>query len=146
MHIKIILLALLLSMHVSSAYMSGELRISPQLKFGKEENGNGFMEMQYFKFRLDISEKYTLQGGLSTGFTSPRNSILTYNHAVNRAGLKFTYRPFDRLGVFYEGNIVQHISGATHPVTYLVYNSYQAVGLNWDIKTYLFSKPSQNDK
>ena len=129
------LVILMLSVSTIGAQeIKGALYISPQLKLGKIENGNGFMEIQYIKFRYDITPKYTLQGGLSTGFTSPRESPLHYNHSVNRLGLKFTYRPFDRLGFFVEGSFTDNIGGSTHPVSYLVYDNYQAVGINWDIK------------
>lgn len=114
------------------------LYISPQIKLGKLENGNGFSEIQYVKFQYDISNMYTLEGGLSTGFTAPRNDILSYNHSINRLGLKFTYRPFDTMGFFFEGSFTDNISGATNPASYFVYDNYQAIGVNWDIKTFTF--------
>ena len=117
-----------------------ELNIRPQLKVGKIENGNGFFEMQYVKFRYDFTHKYTLSGGLSTGFTSPRASILSMNHSVNRLGIKFTYRPFDELGFFFEGSLVDNIEGATNPASYFAYDNFQAIGISWDIRTYKFSK------
>lgn len=114
------------------------LYIRPQIKLGKMENGNGFSEIQYVKFEYDFTQKYTIEGGVSTGFTSPRNSQLRYNHAVNRLGIKFTYRPFDDLGFFFEGSLTDNIDGATNPASYFVYDNYQAVGVNWNIKTFTF--------
>lgn len=107
---------------------------------GKIENGNSFMEIQYMKGRYDFGQKYTLEGGISTGFTGPRSNITQQNHSINRLGVKFTYRPIDRLGFFYEGSFTDNIAGQSNPVSYFVYDNYQTIGVNWDIKTIVLKK------
>lgn len=114
---------------------------SPQIKLGKLENGNGFSEIQYFKLRYDFNDQYTIQAGASTGFTSPRNRLLNYNHAINRIGYKFTFNPFksNKVGFFFEGSYTDIIVGNTHYNSYFVYDTFQAVGVKIDIKQYDFS-------
>lgn len=131
-------LALVQNVFAAEPKIQRALYIKPQLKVGKMENGNGFSEIQYVKFQYDFTDKYTIEGAVSTGFTSPRSSILSYNHAINRLGIKFTYRPFDQLGFFFEGSLTDNIAGATNPASYFVYQNYQAIGVNWDIKTFKF--------
>ena len=131
---------LLLFSNVFPTEVIRALYLSPEIKFGKMENGNGFMELNYLKLKYDFTYKYTIEGSVSTGFTSSRNKIRSYNHAVNRLGIKFTYRPFDSLGFFFEGYLIDNIEGATNPASYFVYNNYQAIGLSWDIKEFTFKK------
>lgn len=104
------------------------LSIQPQVKIGKIENGNGFLELQYVKLDYFINEQFRLQGGVSTGFTSPRADVMSFNHYVNRVGIKATYQVNDRLGVFLEGNFASLISGANNPVSYFTEDTYQAFG------------------
>lgn len=116
------------------------LQIRPQLKIGKIENGNSFAEIQYLKLRYDFSEQYTFEGAISTGFTGQRTSPsnANFNHSINRLGIKFTYRPLDRMGIFFEGSFTKNIEGATNPVSYFVYDNYQAIGVSWEIQSYTF--------
>jgi hypothetical protein len=57
----LIVLVVLVVTDLNAAEIDRALYISPQIKIGKMENGNGFMELQYLKFRYDFSNKYTLE-------------------------------------------------------------------------------------
>jgi hypothetical protein len=111
------------------------LTIEPHLKIGKMENGNRFAEIQYAKFDYYFSPKVSLEGGFSTGFTAARQGG-AFNHAINRIGVKATYRPFDALGFFVEGSFTDNIAGQNNPADYFVYGSYQAVGVSLLIREY----------
>lgn len=140
---KLILCICLLSTIINgeSISFSRSFIFAPQLKFGKIENGNGFAEIQYFKIRYDLTDRATFFLGASTGFTSNRKSILSYNHAVNRMGYKFIYLPLknNKIGVFFEGSFTEKIIGNNNDVSYLVYDTYQAVGVRLEIKQYDFT-------
>lgn len=115
------------------------LYISPQIKFGKMENGNGFSELQYFKFRYKTIYHYSIEGSVSTSFTSPRGSLTSFNHSVNRIWMKFTYRPFHDVGFFVEGSLVDNIPQSDNAVDYIIYQNYQAVGISFDIDKFNFT-------
>lgn len=115
------------------------LHVSPQIKFGKMENGNGFSEVQYLKFRYKTIHNYSLEGSLSTSFTSPRESLTSFNHSVNRIWIKFTYSPFHDIGFFFEGSLVDNIPQSDNAVDYILYQNYQAVGISFDIDKFNFT-------
>ena len=121
-----------------AAELDNYLLISPQLKYGKIENGNYFLEAQFMKFNWHVDQKMSIEGGLSTGFTASRDGAGRMNHAVNRMGVKLIYRPFDSLGFFVEGNYAQKIKGASNDVSYFMYENFQAVGVQLDIAKFKF--------
>ena len=113
------------------------LIIEPQLKIGKMENGNRFAELQYAKFEMFFKEGLSLEGSFSTGFTGARGGESTaFNHAINRVGLKATYRPNKDIGFFVEGSWTDNIPGANNAASYFVYDTYQAVGVSFRIAEY----------
>lgn len=114
------------------------LLLSPQFKLGKIENGPSFAEIQFMRLNWCIDKKVSIEAGLSTGYTAPRDGSAPMNHALNRLGIKVIYRPIEHLGFFAEGNYSQRIPGATNDVSSLVYDNFQAVGVQLDIARFEF--------
>jgi len=108
------------------------IRVNPKLKFGKVENGNHFFEFIPAKFNWRINEDFSIAGGASVGFTSPRNSRYSMNHYSNRLTVKATYRPGKKIGYFIEGNFANKIDGANNDVNYFHHDTYQAVGIEYE--------------
>lgn len=111
--------------------------IRPQFKLGKIENGNRFAEIQYVKFFWKMYDNVYMAGGLSTGFTSSRQSW-RFNHAINRFGLKVSYQPVKRVGFFFEGSFTDNIPGANSSVSYFVYDNYQSIGVSLELYSLSF--------
>lgn len=115
-----------------------ELNVRPTIKFGKIENGNGFMELQYLSWDWYFDKRISLEGSISTGFTAPRDALTRYNHNNNRLEVRVTYRPRANLGFFLEGGFTDRIIGSNNDVSYFKMNNYQAVGISLDIRKYTF--------
>jgi len=56
-------------------------------------------------------------------------------------GYKFIYLPLknNKIGVFFEGSFTEKIIGNNNDVSYLVYDTYQAIGVRLEIKQYDFA-------
>ena len=125
-----ILSTMIFANKMQSQEIESYLYVRPQIKFGKIENGNSFLELEYLRIEYQLNEKIILEGDASTGFTGNRSDILRLNHNVNKIGMKATYKINDAVGVFLEGSFAQKIPGHSYDVSYFRNDTYQAVGIN----------------
>jgi len=128
----LILIGILGSSLVNSADLNKDafIQFSPNIKLGKYENGNYFLDFVPAKVYWKVNDKVSFYGEASVGFTAPRSGrFFNMNHYTNRLTFKTTYRPYGDLGFFVEANFSNIIPGSSDDVTYFRTGNYQAIGV-----------------
>lgn len=132
--IKTILTTVLIAASSIHAINERYIQVHPQLKLGKYENGNYFMDARFMELHYDFTEQFSFSGSASVGFTAERNSgILNQNHYTNIINIKSIFRPFKNGAIefFVESNFSNLVEGNNSSVDYFRTGNYQAVGISY---------------